>query len=140
MQASRNISDAWLAHWIRNIDISNTSFTKLNSAHAQTTMTSYSETIHTYLSCFLQKIFSFQDPEDCVTENNTNLTEENVHAKTSYYLAIYIGIAVFNSLISLIRAFSFAYAGVKAAKFMHDLLLNSVLFVSEPTNSFFFLF
>lgn len=90
------------------------------------------------MSCFLQKIFFFQDPEECVSETNVNLTEENFHAsQNSYYLAIYIGIAVFNSIISLIRAFSFAYAGIKAAKFMHDRLLNSVLFVSAPLEFYF---
>lgn len=125
MQASRNMSDAWLAHWIRSIDTSNTTLTQSSSS-------SYSEAVQDYATCFLQKMFSFQSLEQCTAANDTaSLTQQNLYAsQTSYYLAIYIGIAVFNSIISLVRAFSFAYAGVKAAKFIHDRLLNSVLFVS----------
>lgn len=125
MQVSRNLSDAWLAHWISSIDNSNTTLT-------QSETSSYSKAVQNYSMCFLLKIFSFQSLEECTTANDTaNLTEQNLYAsQNSYYLVIYIGIAVFNSIITLVRAFSFAYAGIRAAKFIHDRLLNSVLFVS----------
>ncbi|KAG4079388.1 hypothetical protein HA402_008080 [Bradysia odoriphaga] len=74
MQFTRNLSDAWLAHWVS----SNT------------------------------------------TQNATDTTE--------FYLKIYTSIAVVNSGITLIRAFLFAYAGIKAAKFIHRKLLNSVFY------------
>ncbi|XP_017097826.2 ATP-binding cassette sub-family C member 10 [Drosophila bipectinata] len=47
---------------------------------------------------------------------------------TGFYLGIFAGIAVSNSLVTLARAFLFAYAGIKAAIFMHENLLKKVMF------------
>lgn len=77
MQVTRNLSDAWLAHWV--------------SANT--------------------------------TQNTTNDTE--------FYLEIYASIAAINSVITLVRAFLFAYAGIKAAKFIHNKLLTCVFYVSN---------
>lgn len=49
----------------------------------------------------------------------------------NYYLGIYAGMAITNSLVTLVRSFIFAYAGMKAAKYVHDKLLNSVFYVSN---------
>lgn len=43
-----------------------------------------------------------------------------------FYFEIYASIAVINSITTLIRAFLFAYAGIKAAKHIHRLLLDRV--------------
>lgn len=43
------------------------------------------------------------------------------------YLYIFICIAIFNSLVTLVRAFIFAYGGVKAAITLHDRLLTSIV-------------
>lgn len=58
---------------------------------------------------------------------NTTLTLDN---NTAYYLGIYTGLAVANSALTLARSFMFAYAGLKAAIFIHKKLLGKVLFVS----------
>ncbi|XP_039502253.1 ATP-binding cassette sub-family C member 10 [Drosophila santomea] len=47
---------------------------------------------------------------------------------TKFYLSIFTAIAVSNSLVTLARAFLFAYAGIKAAIFMHEKLLKKVMF------------
>ncbi|KAH8269735.1 hypothetical protein KR018_008658 [Drosophila ironensis] len=47
---------------------------------------------------------------------------------TGFYLGIFSAIAVTNSIVTLIRAFLFAYAGIKAAIFMHEQLLKKVMF------------
>lgn len=75
MQMTRNLSDAWLAHWV--------------SSNA--------------------------------TENAADATE--------FYLKIYTFIAVSNSAITFFRAFLFAFAGIKAAKFIHNKLLTCVFYV-----------
>lgn len=77
MQLTRNLSDAWLAHW--------------------------------------------------VSSNTTQKTTDS----TEFYLKIYTSIAVINSAITLARAFLFAYAGIKAAKFIHNKLLTCVFYVSK---------
>lgn len=77
MQVTRNLSDAWLAHW--------------------------------------------------VSSNTTQNTTDNA---TEFYLKVYTFIAVSNSAITFVRAFLFAFAGIKAAKFIHNKLLTRVFYVS----------
>lgn len=128
MQASRNLSDTWLAHWIRSINNSNVTITQ---SITSTESKSYTDTLTEYLACIFENLFSFRNISECrLNESVNNVTQVEIRAsENSYYLAVYIGIAVFNSLIALIRSFAFAYAGIKAAKFIHDQLLNSVIFV-----------
>lgn len=63
------------------------------------------------------------------TNNGTNITE-TIDDDTYYYLGIYTGLAVANSALTLARSFMFAYAGLKAAIFIHEKLLGKVLHVS----------
>lgn len=88
--------------------------------------------------CFLQKIIIFGNLTECLTGNNDNNStdvlvqkQDDLETENSYYLAVYIAIAIFNSLIALVRSFAFAYAGIKAAKFIHNRLLYSVIYVSD---------
>ncbi|XP_076803654.1 ATP-binding cassette sub-family C member 10-like isoform X2 [Clavelina lepadiformis] len=55
--------------------------------------------------------------------------KENPHAKhdTAFYLEVYGGIAAANSIFTLIRAFTFAYGGICAARILHWKLLRSLL-------------
>lgn len=101
MQVSRNVSDAWLAHWVTDTTI------KVNN-----------ETNASWL------------PEEDFATNHT----------LGYWLGIYTGLAVTNSVLTLARAFIFAYAGIKAAKFIHDKLLTKVLYVSTLLGLFLFKF
>lgn len=130
MQAARNLSDAWLAHWIENINSTTVTPIQPNSS-LQLDMKSQAKNIIKHATCFLQKIIVFGNFDDCLENNSSNLAQENIETQNSYYLAIYIAIAIFNSIIALVRAFAFAYAGIKAAKFMHNRLLNSVIYVSR---------
>lgn len=77
MQASRNLTDAWLAHWVSIGD-----------------------------------------------KNGTNLTAFSVDS--NFYLETYTSLALGNSILTLLRSFLFAYAGIKAAKKVHEKLLKSV--------------
>jgi ATP-binding cassette, subfamily C (CFTR/MRP), member 10 len=68
-----------------------------------------------------------------ITTNSSNSTEDVdfMRNSTHFYLPIYAGLAVTNSIITLVRSFLFAYAGIKAAKYIHTKLLNSVFYVSD---------
>lgn len=77
MQLSRNLTDAWLAHWVTDSD-----------------------------------------------RNSSNISLAN--DETNPYLETYTALALSNSVLTLIRSFLFAYAGIKAAKEIHEKLLNSV--------------
>ncbi|CAF0901581.1 unnamed protein product, partial [Didymodactylos carnosus] len=44
-----------------------------------------------------------------------------------HFFIIYVCLAIVNSIFTLIRAFTFAYGGIEAARKMHKMLLNSLL-------------
>lgn len=96
MQLTRNLSDAWLAHWVTE--------TTLDGHHNDTTLE------HVLMR-----------PGDESGDNDSAHT-------TGFYLGIFAAIAVTNSVVTLMRAFLFAYAGIKAAIFLHEQLLKRVMF------------
>lgn len=93
----------------------------------------YAESIKEKVICILGNFAQLHESMGCFNASGINDTEHNDEqiSSNSYYLAVYISIAIFNSIIALIRAFSFAYAGLKAAKFIHNRLLKSVFYVSS---------
>lgn len=56
------------------------------------------------------------------TGNSFNSSKES----QDYYLEIYTFLAIGNSAVTLVRSFLFAYAGIKAAKYIHMQLLTRV--------------
>lgn len=129
MQASKNFSDTWLAHWIMSINTPNIT----SQLSEQTSdIESHAESIKENVICILENVISLQGFTKCTDQNavESKYDDEEI-SLNSYYLAIYIGITVFNSVITLVRAFAFAYAGLKAAKFIHNRLLKSVFYVSS---------
>lgn len=136
------MSDAWLAHWISNINQSSVIQPIQPNVSLQFEPSSHSSYIFDQAMCFLKKIIVFRNLTECLNDNKNEIniteltqtptqTQESLDAENSYYLAVYIAIAIFNSLIALVRAFAFAYAGIKAAKFIHNRLLFSVIYVSN---------
>lgn len=99
MQLTRNLSDAWLAHWVTD--------TTLDPQNNDTTL---EHIVH------VPQQFS-----------NHTVPPHN----TGYYLGIFASLAVLNSLATIVRAFLFAFAGIKAAIYIHERLLHKVLYVSE---------
>lgn len=130
MQASKNFSDIWLVHWIMNIKVPNAT---LHTTEPTFDVKTYAESIKEKVICILGNFARLHESMECFNATGINDTEHNDEqiSSNSYYLAIYISIAIFNSIIALIRAFSFAYAGLKAAKFIHNRLLKSVFHVSS---------
>ena len=59
---------------------------------------------------------------------NLTVAEDNV----SFYLMVYGCLAGANSILTLARAFLFAYGGIRAATVIHWYLLKSVLKVGVP--------
>lgn len=53
-------------------------------------------------------------------------TRDKQNSNTLTYLYVFISIGIVNSIITLIRAFLFAYGGIKAAIKIHKILLNSL--------------
>uniref|UniRef100_A0A182YGV8 ABC-type xenobiotic transporter n=1 Tax=Anopheles stephensi TaxID=30069 RepID=A0A182YGV8_ANOST len=112
MQISRNLTDAWLAYWVGTINQApqnGTAFVDNPTVLEQKA----SEGVLAMVDHLLAPAFT----------DGSNGTSPSF-----YYLGIYATLAITNSLLTLLRAFLFAYAGLKAAKCIHDRLLNSVLY------------
>ncbi|KAL9928388.1 ATP-binding cassette sub-family C member 10 isoform 1-T2 [Glossina fuscipes fuscipes] len=98
MQVTRNLSDAWLAHWVTDTTL-----------HSNKNLS----TTPGYVARMMYK-----------NVNNGSMAPHS----TSFYLGIYASLTLSNTLLTLARAFLFAYAGLKAAKHIHEKLLHAVMY------------
>ncbi|XP_038072640.1 multidrug resistance-associated protein 7-like [Patiria miniata] len=106
MQVSRNMSDWWLSYWISH-------------SHSYGTISSNS---------------SAGDDLQEGNDRDQNIAVEVPYSRMNvtssdnltFYLGIYSGIVGANSVLTLLRAFLFAYGGLRAAKKVHKKLLASI--------------
>lgn len=121
MQATRNMSDAWLAYWVADLNPTNLS----NHRHTS---------FHFDLTHILPNNSHYVNESAAPLLNNNITNDVNNGTKPAgidFYLSIYAGIAAVNSVITFFRAFIFAYAGIKAAKYIHTNLLQKVFYVRK---------
>ncbi|NXX42242.1 MRP7 protein, partial [Tricholaema leucomelas] len=112
MQASRNISDWWLSHWISSI--------------AQTANTSVMVCSASLPSPHLL-LFSVVGLVSPIQALDTTPVPSNGSLDVNFYLIVYGSIAGANSLFTILRAFLFAYGAIRAATVIHNRLLQRVL-------------
>ncbi|CAH2256577.1 multidrug resistance-associated 7 [Pelobates cultripes] len=106
MQASRNVSDWWLSHWISSLE----------NSHGNYSISAPSPTLLLFSSVrLLSPVFL------------TKSEKQNSSVNIKFYLSIYGGIAVANSVFTALRAILFALGTVHAAKIIHQRLLKRVL-------------
>ncbi|OCT79575.1 ATP-binding cassette sub-family C member 10 [Xenopus laevis] len=112
MQASRNISDWWLSHWISS----------LQDSPRNVSLTNITPSFFPSASLLLFSQGGLVSPITLVhsADNNSSLD-------ITFYLSVYGGIAVANSVFTALRAFLFAFGTVHAAVIVHRRLLSSVL-------------
>ncbi|KAM9315294.1 ATP-binding cassette sub-family C member 10 isoform 2-T2 [Pholidichthys leucotaenia] len=111
MQASKNLSDWWLSHWISELkhegSSNGSSSVAFVSPHlllfSPGGLTSLVPPLHNFVSDSL---------------NNTDV---------KFYLTVYGSIAVANTVFTALRAFLFAYGVISAAAVIHNRLLDQVL-------------
>ncbi|NXR10010.1 MRP7 protein, partial [Semnornis frantzii] len=112
MQASRNISDWWLSHWISSI--------------SQTANTSVMVCSASLPSPHLL-LFSIVGLTSPIQVLDTTPVPSNGSLDVNFYLIVYGSIAGANSLFTILRAFLFAYGAIHAATVIHNRLLQRVL-------------
>uniref|UniRef100_A0A8B9UT98 ABC-type xenobiotic transporter n=1 Tax=Anas zonorhyncha TaxID=75864 RepID=A0A8B9UT98_9AVES len=112
MQASRNISDWWLSHWISSI--------------SQTPNTSVTVCAASLPSVELL-LFSTVGLVSPIQALDTAPVSSNTSADVNFYLMVYGSIAGANSLFTIFRAFLFAYGTIRAAVVIHNRLLQRVV-------------
>uniref|UniRef100_A0A8C7F6Y1 ATP-binding cassette sub-family B member 6 n=1 Tax=Oncorhynchus kisutch TaxID=8019 RepID=A0A8C7F6Y1_ONCKI len=110
MQASKNVSDWWLSHWISNL--------KNNGSAQSVLMPAYSSP---HLLLFSPGGLMFP----------VNIMETtafaNMSSEVKFYLTVYCSIAGANMVFTAFRAFLFAFGGIRAASVVHNRLLDTVL-------------
>ncbi|XP_023680821.2 ATP-binding cassette sub-family C member 10 [Paramormyrops kingsleyae] len=109
MQASKNVSDWWLAHWISSLKNSSA------ASHKFMFLNSLSPSLATSPGMMYTAIIT--DPS----------AHANVTGELRFYLTVYVSIAAGNSVFTVIRAFLFAYGTICAATVIHTRLLDRVL-------------
>ncbi|CAF3572283.1 unnamed protein product [Rotaria sordida] len=107
MQASRNIFDWWLSYWTSH----QLSVTNMTNITGRTSFKILNPSVVTILDA--RPIFGF----------STQLADKEFKS----FFIIYVGLAIANSFFTLIRAFTFAYGGIEAARKLHKSLLDSLL-------------
>ncbi|XP_052537401.1 ATP-binding cassette sub-family C member 10 [Tympanuchus pallidicinctus] len=112
MQASRNISDWWLSHWISSISQAANTSVMVSSASLPST------------KLLLFSVVGLVSPVQVL---NTAPVPSNASMDVNFYLAVYGGIAGANSLFTIFRAFLFAYGTIRAAIVIHKRLLQRVI-------------
>ncbi|XP_025978767.2 ATP-binding cassette sub-family C member 10 isoform X2 [Dromaius novaehollandiae] len=112
MQASRNVSDWWLSHWIASMSqTANTSVMVCSAALPSPQLLLFS---------FAGLVFPIQALDTATVTSNGSLD-------VTFYLTVYGSIAGANSLFTILRAFLFAYGTVRAATVIHSRLLQRVI-------------
>ncbi|CAF3954618.1 unnamed protein product, partial [Adineta steineri] len=104
---SRNSFDWWLSYWTSH-QLSVTNTTNITS---QRSFKILNANVITILDA--RPIYGF-----------TTQTKDNDFKR---FFTIYVGLAIANSLFTLVRAFTFAYGGIEGARKLHKSLFNSIL-------------
>ncbi|NXL30014.1 MRP7 protein, partial [Glaucidium brasilianum] len=112
MQASRNISDWWLSHWISSIS---------QTANTSVMVCSASPPSPELL------LFSVVGLVNPIQALDTTPVPSNGSLVVNFYLIVYGSIAGANSLFTILRAFLFAYGTIRAATVIHSRLLQRAL-------------
>ncbi|KAM6272176.1 ATP-binding cassette sub-family C member 10 isoform 3-T4 [Spheniscus humboldti] len=112
MQASRNISDWWLSHWISSIS---------QTANTSVMVCSASPPSPELL------LFSVVGLVSPIHALDTTPVPSNGSLDVNFYLIVYGSIAGANSLFTILRAFLFAYGTIRAATVIHNRLLQRAL-------------
>ncbi|NXU52281.1 MRP7 protein, partial [Turnix velox] len=112
MQASRNISDWWLSHWISSIS---------QTANTSVMVCSASPPSPELL------LFSAVGLVSPIQALDTTSVPSNGSLDVNFYLIVYGSFAGANSLFTILRAFLFAYGTICAATVIHNRLLQRVL-------------
>ncbi|KAM8809111.1 ATP-binding cassette sub-family C member 10 [Eudromia elegans] len=111
MQASRNISDWWLSHWIASMP---------QTAKTSVTLTSAPLPSPQLLLFFAGLVFPVQALDTVTVTSNGSLD-------VTFYLTVYGSIAGANSLLTILRAFLFAFGTNRAAIVVHARMLQRIL-------------
>uniref|UniRef100_A0AAY4DHX2 ATP-binding cassette sub-family C member 10 n=1 Tax=Denticeps clupeoides TaxID=299321 RepID=A0AAY4DHX2_9TELE len=109
MQASKNVSDWWLSHWISHLKSNTTADVDHVTVHCNP----------------LHLLFSSATLMVPLTSRDTS--PFNLSSDLKFYMTVYGSIAAANTVFTAARSFLFAYGAICAATIIHKKLLNQIL-------------
>ncbi|XP_020495276.1 ATP-binding cassette sub-family C member 10 [Labrus bergylta] len=113
MQASKNVSDWWLSHWIS--ELKNNGSATINGSSS---------------GAFSSPHLLLFSPGGLMSSPSSSVQTfppSNLSSDVKFYLVVYGSIAGANTVFTALRAFLFAYGAICAAKTIHNRLLDRVL-------------
>ncbi|KAH9632341.1 hypothetical protein HF086_010266 [Spodoptera exigua] len=139
MQLSQNFTFLWLTYWVKNRTKNSTSLEEPEFIEHPTEKTNILDhgvlaidnVIHTIINAtrnlLENKNFenTSQGPQiQLLQDLKANVTPTYTD---NFYLEVYFGLAALNLVFTIMRAFLFAYGGVKAATRIHKVLLKVII-------------
>ncbi|CAG4948573.1 unnamed protein product [Colias eurytheme] len=137
MQLSQNFTFLWLTFWIKDRTKNSTTL-EIDNFHENTTALDHGfnavdQFVHTLLNVSLSVIHNL-DGHDNLTNTVKQMPLEQqpltlplMSYTDNYYLMMYFALAGINLVFTVMRAFLFAYGGVKAASKIHKALLEIIV-------------
>uniref|UniRef100_A0A672ZD64 ATP-binding cassette, sub-family C (CFTR/MRP), member 10 n=1 Tax=Sphaeramia orbicularis TaxID=375764 RepID=A0A672ZD64_9TELE len=120
MQATKNLSDWWLSHWVSELKNNGSSVTNGSSSGVFSSP---------HLLLFSPGGLMYLTPPPPICSRAPDMSSD-----VRFYLMVYGSIAVANTIFTALRAFLFAYGTICAATIIHNRLLDRVF---KATVSFF---
>ncbi|XP_041988661.1 ATP-binding cassette sub-family C member 10 [Aricia agestis] len=143
MQLSQNFTFLWLTFWVNNrqknsTGVDNIHDTPIDSVHENATILDHGfnaadALVHTVVNGVLD---FFSDNNSVPVQPINKTIDQTIDTKlgleapaysNNYYLEMYFVLALVNVLFTIMRAFLFAYGGVKAADKIHKKLLRVIV-------------
>nr|XP_049696505.1 uncharacterized protein LOC110371605 [Helicoverpa armigera] len=141
MQLSQNFTFLWLTYWVKNKTKNSTTLHAVEFLEHPTEKTSILDhgviaidnVIHTAINAAMDFLGNKnttnataiqEPPKSTVTDLMANVTPSYTD---NFYLEVYFGLAGLNLVFTIMRAFLFAYGGVKAANRIHKILLKVIV-------------
>lgn len=138
--ASRNATDYWLGFWASHAGAAAANSSSGNSS------TNASLHVRRWYPLLARLGSGHRTPgspyvydhEDSGTYGSTRTSSlrslaaaagDEQQLQVSFYMYVYVGLAVANTLFTLLRAFFFAFGGLLAARVVHERLLDCILHV-----------
>ncbi|CAK1601027.1 unnamed protein product [Parnassius mnemosyne] len=141
MQLSQNYTFLWLTFWIKNrsknaTDLNVDNILMKENPHENLTLLDHGfniidNALHSVLNSSLTAIHNLSGNSTIVPISpmmqDVRLMNGTTGYSDNYYLEMYFGLAALNLLFTIMRAFLFAYGGVKAAARIHKILLKVII-------------
>ncbi|CAL8080361.1 unnamed protein product [Orchesella dallaii] len=133
MQATRNFSDLWLAHWVHETTVPNSTTPMPIPTFETPTVTGDNSP---YEDANMYGDSEYANVDDTIEVKPFALFAsvvsklplvKGLDPDVKYYFSILIAIGIANSVFTLARAFLFAYGGIRGALKIHNSLLTSVI-------------